>query len=71
MYIKVNAHPNSRKEKIIKKREDCYEIWLKEPAKQNMANNRIVLIIKEIFPEFKQIRIINGHNSPSKMISAE
>ena len=71
MYIKVIAHPKSRKEEVIKKTDTRFEVWVKEPAERNLANERIIEIIKMHFPTSKQVRIINGHNSPSKLLSIE
>lgn len=68
MYIKIKVVADSRNEKVEQKKEDEYHIWVKEKAEQNMANRRILEILGEIFSG-KDIRIISGHHSPSKIIS--
>ena len=70
MYIKVKVIAGSKKEKITKKSPDRFEIWVKEPAERNLANTRVLQIIADIFEiNVKSIRIISGHQSPSKILS--
>ncbi|MEI7688877.1 MAG: DUF167 domain-containing protein [Candidatus Nomurabacteria bacterium] len=70
MYIKVKVVVGSKKEKIIKKSLDRFEIWVKEPAERNLANTRVLEIVAGIFGiNIKSIRIISGHQSPSKILS--
>ncbi len=70
MYIKVRVTAGSKKEIIEKKSEDHYIISVKEKAKMNMANKRVLEIIASIYHiPTKSVRIINGHQSPSKILS--
>ena len=72
MYIKVRAHPASKRESVEQKGETQFEIWVKEKAERNMANRRICQIVAEklgVLP--RDVRIISGHQSPSKMLSVE
>ncbi len=72
MYIKVKAFPKSKKEEIKKISEDIYEVYIKEKAERNMANKRIVeLMAVEFSVDERKVRIINGHHSPSKMLSVQ
>lgn len=70
MYIKVKVFPNSKKQEIQKKSENSFIVYVKEPAERNLANKKVCQVIAEQFkiPE-KLVRIINGHHSPSKLIS--
>lgn len=70
MYIHVKANTKSSKEEVKKISADHFEIWVKEPAKQNLANKRIVGLVQEMYPK-TLVRIINGHHSRSKLISIE
>lgn len=70
MYIKVRIIPNSKKEKIDKVSDDHYNISVKQKAENNMANNRLLEIMHEEYPN-SIIRIISGHHSPSKILSIE
>lgn len=70
MFIKVRVQAGSRKEIIEKKSEDHFIIAVKEPAERNLANNRICEIISLIYKvPRKAVRIISGHQSPSKILS--
>lgn len=70
MFIKVKVQAGAKKEKIQKKGSDSYIISIREKAERNMANQRIIQIISLLFNvSTKQVRIINGHQSPSKIIS--
>ncbi|MDE2031272.1 MAG: DUF167 domain-containing protein [Patescibacteria group bacterium] len=70
MYIKVKVKTEARKEEIEKINEDHYNISVKEKAVRNLANNRICEIMASIFGVKREaVRIINGHQSPSKLIS--
>lgn len=68
MYVKLHVVTNTKKEKLEKISEDHFEVWVKEKAERNMANRRVIEIMKEHFNTGK-IKIISGHHSPSKIIS--
>jgi len=70
MYIRVKVLAGAKKETIEKKSENSYLISVKEKAKMNMANKRICEIMANLFKiSIKNVRIINGHQSPSKILS--
>jgi len=71
MYIHVKAHPKSKKQEIMQLKEDHFEIWVKELAEKNLANKKIIEILKNHFSEAKSVRIISGHHSPSKLFSVD
>ncbi|MFA6554265.1 MAG: DUF167 domain-containing protein [Candidatus Paceibacterota bacterium] len=70
MYIHVKATTGANKEEIKKISADHFEISVKEPAKQNLANKRIIALVQKMYPN-TLVRIINGHHSRSKLISVE
>lgn len=69
MYIKVKVTTKAKKEIVKKVRDDYYEISLREPAERNLANTRILEIMRKIHKG--AVRIISGHHSPSKIISVD
>jgi len=70
MYIKVKVQAGAKKEEIKEKSENTYFISVKEPAERNMANRRICEIVASLYNiSSKQVRIISGHQSPSKILS--
>ena len=72
MYIKVRVVAGSKKEEVILEKPNYYKIFVREKAKQNMANNRILEIIAgEYKLKPNQVRIVSGHHSPSKLLSVD
>lgn len=69
MYIHVRVFPGSKKEEIIQKTDDHFEFKIKEKAERGEANKKVLDIVRQIFPNAREIKIINGHHSPSKLLS--
>ncbi len=70
MYLKLKDVPDSRQEKIEQLKDDEYRVWVKAPAENNRANERVLEMMREMFPD-KRIRLISGHTSPSKIVSVD
>ena len=81
MRIKVKLHANSSQEKIEKKAENKYEVWLKEKPVDNKANEKLIKVLKKYFgtqgrtprEKFslqgaKQVKIKSGLTSRNKII---
>jgi uncharacterized protein YggU (UPF0235/DUF167 family) len=68
MYLKIRLVPDSRIEKVEKVSVDEWKMWVKQPAERNLANERVLEIVREEFPN-QSVRIVNGHHSPSKIVS--
>lgn len=68
MYIKVRVIAGYRKEEITEDEKGSFTMRLREPAERNLANSRVLEILRQRFPG-RDVRIINGHHSPSKMVS--
>lgn len=72
MYIKVKVLTDQKKESIKETSENRFLVSVKNPAKNNSANGRLIEIFAEKFSLSKnKIRIISGHHSPSKIFSVE
>lgn len=70
MYIKVKVQACAKKEIVTKKSDNAYHISVKEPAERNLANARVREIVASIYKvNMKSVRIISGHQSPSKILS--
>ena len=72
MYIRVKVFPSAKKETFKQINKDHFEIFVKEKAENNQANNRILELFSLYFhlPKGK-IRIVNGHHSPTKLLVIE
>lgn len=69
MYVKVRVFPGMKKERVTKTGEHAYEMVVREPAKQNLANQRIrELIAREYGIELAKVRIVSGHHSAGKVL---
>ncbi len=68
MYLKVKVVPDAREEKVEQLKDDEYRVWVRVPAENNLANERVLQIFRLKYPGVP-VRIISGHHSPSKIIS--
>ncbi|MBK5215779.1 MAG: DUF167 domain-containing protein [Candidatus Pacebacteria bacterium] len=70
MYIKVKVTAGAKKEIIKQKNKDTYILSVREPAERNLANKKVCEIMaSELKVPIKNVRIISGHQSPSKILS--
>ncbi len=67
--IKVRAFPDAKKAHIEEIEPYVLRIFVREPAKNNLANRKIVSVVADFYqiPENK-LRMITGHRGMSKMI---
>jgi uncharacterized protein YggU (UPF0235/DUF167 family) len=71
-YIKIKVITEAKKEKIIKKSSDKFEISVKESAEKNLANKKVLELVRKYFKVYNgSVRIVSGHHSPSKIISLD
>jgi len=70
VYIHVRVTAGAKKEDCKQKSADHFVIAVREKAERNQANTRVCEIIaKELQVSVAQVRIVNGHHSPSKLLS--
>ena len=65
--IKVRVTTDARAEKVVKYSDDSYLVSVREKAERNMANRRILRIMREMFPG-KSVKLVKGHQSPAKIV---
>jgi uncharacterized protein YggU (UPF0235/DUF167 family) len=69
-HIKVKVTPSASKELLREVGEYELEIFVREPAQKNMANNRVREIVAAHYgAPIKSARIETGHRSRNKVIS--
>lgn len=72
MYIRVQAIPGARRERVTKKDDTTYLIEVKEPRERNLANARIrEILARELGVTTAQVQMLTGHRSSSKMYSID
>lgn len=70
MYIRVSVSAGAKREVFKQVKNDSFLASVKEPAEQNRANTRVLELVADHFGILpKQIRIVSGHHSPSKIFS--
>lgn len=68
MLIKVKVFPNSKKEEILKRKENSFYIFVKEEAKQKRANEKVFKILASYFKvSLSQIKLIKGGREKNKI----
>ena len=68
MYLKIKVFPDSRTERVEKVSEEEWKVWTKKPAERNLANERVLELVREEYPN-EAVRIVSGHQTPSKIVS--
>lgn len=68
MYLKIKIITDSRVERVEKVSDEEWKIWTKKPAERNLANERVLELVREEHPN-TSVKIISGHHSPSKIVS--
>ena len=72
MYIRIDVTTEAKKESVEKTGTDSFNISVREKAERNMANRRILELVRKEFGGKGVIaKIISGHHSPRKIISIE
>ncbi|HAH08282.1 MAG TPA: hypothetical protein DCM05_17440 [Elusimicrobia bacterium] len=69
MFIKLRVHPDSRKNEILRKAPDHYEVWVKAPPEEGRANAAVLALLgHELGIPPGRIRLVKGGHSPSKIV---
>jgi len=68
MFVKVKVFPDSKKDEIVKKADDRFEIKVKEKAKSGLANRKVIEILSKYLniPEEKLI-LVRGAKQRNKI----
>lgn len=68
MLIKVKAFPGSKKQEIVKKSEDAFDVHVREKPVQNQANQAIIEALSDYFKVSKSgIKIVKGFKERNKI----
>ena len=67
-YIKVKVHADEKKNKLVEKTPDSFEIWVKAPAEQGRANEAVrTVLAQHLGIEENKLSLIKGATSPAKI----
>lgn len=69
MLVRLKVHPDSKKSSIVKKSEDVYEVWVRAPAENGLANKEALeALAKTMGRATKKLVIVKGSTSPGKIV---
>ncbi len=69
MYIHIKVHPGEKKELVKQTAPDQFELFVKESARQNLANDRVRELIAIIHGVgVGKVKLVKGHRSRKKLI---
>ncbi|MCE9628827.1 MAG: DUF167 family protein [Candidatus Vogelbacteria bacterium] len=72
LFVKVKVIPGSHRQKLAILQPDSLVLSVKEPAENNLANLRVVVMVAEYYQVLpKQVKIISGHHRPNKMLEVK
>ncbi len=72
MLIKVKVFPNSKKEEIIKKTEDSFEVRVRAKPIRGLANKAVINILSLYFKiPASKIRLTKGFKERNKIFEIE
>lgn len=67
-YLKVKVHADEKKEKILQKAADTFEIWVKAPAERGQANAAVrTALAKHLEVAENKLSLVKGATSPAKI----
>jgi len=68
MLIKVKVFPNSKKEEIIEKSKDSFEIKVKEKPIRGLANKAVINVLSLYFKvPASKVRLVKGFKEKNKI----
>jgi len=70
MLIKVKVFSNSKKQGIIKKSEDSFEVRVKEKSLKGQANKEVIKVLADYFEVSEsKVRLIKGFRHTNKIFA--
>ena len=67
-YLKVKVHADEKKNKLVQKAPDTFEIWVKAPAQEGRANEAVrALLAEHLKIAENKLSLIKGATSPAKI----
>lgn len=72
MRIILTVKPNSKYEKVEEALDGSIKVFIKEPARDGLANNRLVSVLANYYNVHKKdISIVSGLGSRNKLIDVK
>jgi Uncharacterised ACR, YggU family COG1872. len=72
MFLKVKVFAGCKKEEIIQKKDDEFEVIVKEKAEKGRANKAVIKVLANYFKiDESKIRLIKGFKERNKIFEIE
>jgi hypothetical protein len=72
MLIKVKAYTKSKEERVVQKKEDAFDVFVKEKPIDGKANKKIIeLLVKYLKIKTSDIRMVKGAKEKSKIFNVK
>jgi uncharacterized protein YggU (UPF0235/DUF167 family) len=72
MYVHARVRADQKNESFATVSKTHFSITVREKAERNDANRRVIALVAEHFQvPVGKVRIVNGHHSPSKLLSVD
>ncbi len=67
--IKLKVHPNSRKDTVVRKSDDSFEIFIRAKPVEGKANEATLLALSDFLNVPRsRLRLLRGSTSHSKLV---
>ncbi len=67
--MRLKVHPGSKRDRLERRAEGAYELWVRAPAERGLANAAALeLLSRELGCPAKALRLVKGSTSPSKIV---
>lgn len=70
MFIKIKVKTSAKSEKVERKLDDLYSISVKDKAERNMANKRILHILRALYPH-SSVKLVKGQRNQAKIVEVK
>lgn len=69
MLLKIKVHPNSKKNRVLRKAEDSFEVFVRAKPVEGKANDALLDLLSEYLkiPRSK-VRLVRGAMSHNKIV---
>lgn len=69
MYLKIKVHPNSKKNQVIRKAEDAFEIFVRAKPVEGKANEAVLeLLCEHLKIPRSKLRLARGAMAHNKIV---
>ncbi len=69
MYLKIKVHPNSKKDEVVRKGDDSYEIFVRAKPVEGKANEDMLSLLADHLKVARsKLRLVRGAMARNKLV---